>query len=291
MASLTWVLGIRALPAAVHEDEPSIVVWLTDDQVLSFRHLDDEAPSDDELKETFEEAVLNGTRPKKIRVEDGPLAKRVRGLFKGIEVEIGRTQAIDRFVATVVETALADRREGLALMDAAPEALRPELTGLCVDLEETSPWDLVPVEPLVVKIPSLDLLDGRLGTMGDDGDTFGLMIFFRPEDEAAFANAEELAPEDAPRCLAAKLSELPNEDGSFFDAFVPKAFDHGDSVPCDPRELRIVIAATKALCRFTAEHEDALVDDEKLAAGIEATLDVEVGNETIAVTLRAQSDG
>lgn len=296
MASLTWVLGTRTLPAAVHEDEPAIVVWLTEDRVLSFRHLDEDEPSDEDLKETFEEAQhspvigVPGARPKKIRVENGPMAKRVRGLFKGIEVEIGRTQAIDAFLATVVETALADRREGLALLDAAPEALQPELMALAAELEEASPWDVVPVEALTVKIPALDLMDGRLGTMGDDGDTFGLMLFFSAADEAAFADAEEL-PTSAPRCLAAKLTELPNDDGTFFDAFIPKAFDGGDSVPCTERELRLVIAATRALCRFTTDHEDALLDEAKLAEGVEATLEVEVGDQKLSVTLRAKSEG
>lgn len=301
MASQTWILGIRALPAAVHEDEPAVVVWLTEEHVLAFRHLDEDAPTDADLKETFEQALHApvtgepGVRPRKIRVESGALAKRVRALFRGVEVEIGRTSVVDRFVETVVETALADRREGLALLEAAPAPLREELIGLAAELEDASPWDVLPVEPLAVHIPSLELADGRLGAMGDDGDTFGLMLFSSPEDEAVFAHAETLDPEASPRCLAARLSELPNEDGSYFDAFVPKAFDRGLSMPCTERELRIVIAASRALCRFVEAHADALLDEEPpdgSRAPIAARLTIEVAGEPIEVQLSttAESD-
>jgi len=292
MASQTWILGIRTLPAAVHEDEPAVVVWLTEDQVLAFRHLDEDAPTDADLKETFEQAQhapLIGdpiARPRKIRVESGGLAKRVRALFRGIDVEIGRTSAVDRFLETVIETALADRREGLALLEAAPEFLRTELIGLAAELEEASPWDVLPIEPLAVRIPSLELADGRLGAMGDDGDTFGLMLFFSPEDEALFAHAETLDPEASPRCLAAKLGELPNDDGTYFDAFVPKAFDRGLSVPCSERELRIFIAAARALCLFVAANADALIDgvmEEGASATVSGSFTVEVAGEPIEV--------
>lgn len=295
MASLTWVLGIRTLPAAVHEGEPTIVVWLDGDQVLSFQLVEGGPPTDDDLRATFDEAQQAAAgegpraRPRKIRVESGPLAKRVRALFKGIEVELGRTDAIDAFFATLAQTALDDRREGLALLDAAPEALRAELRDLAVALEESAAWDLLPLDPLVVRIPALDLPAGLIGPMGDDLDTPGLLMFFRPEDQEAFVSAVERSPETAPRCLAAKVLELPNEDGTFFDALVPKAFARGGSEVCTERELSLLIATGRALCRFVTEHEDALVDEQPTAGVVTSTYDVPVAGRTVEVTLEAHA--
>lgn len=209
MNASTWIFGMRALP-----DDDGIpmhlVVFLGHEGVIA-HELYDEPPSDAQLRALYDEAIdgkdgeAPHAAPKIVRVEDGPTAKRARGLFKrGARVELDRDAkaAIDEMVDAVVANAV-----GTDVFAALPDAWKDELVMLGGALDEAAPWEKLPAALLRASIPSLGVEDAHVYLT--DRHSVGFLVFASRGDHARFRDAalsKDASSAKVPRIAAVELA-------------------------------------------------------------------------------------
>lgn len=182
MTSATWTFGLRELPDA-DDGRPVIFAFFFTEEGLAAEASFDAPPTDAELGALYAEAIeATGLVPKRVLVEDGPTAKRVRPLFvKGARVEIAKDagRAIDEVFERVLGQAIASE-----LFAELPDAWKAELTSLGAALAEHEPWARVPTHLLRASVPSLGLSDGHLLLV--EGATLGFLVFESAADLERF---------------------------------------------------------------------------------------------------------
>jgi hypothetical protein len=279
--------------------QPMAAVWIEGEAVVGVCISEATDVTDEELAKSFAKAVSEPmhrgppTRPKKVRVESASLARRLRTLLSGVAIEIRPTPEVDAFVAAMKEAFEGPAADDMLLFLDTPEPWRPELSRMAHELLEAQPWEIVPPTPaLEVRIPELELEDGRIAVMGHNGETFGLMVFFSPEDLATFEKAAD-APgrsprRGLPRCLSVNLAELaPSPDGEPESVALVMVFEGRERRTPSEREMKIAIASTCALCRFVTDEAERLETRAAWLFGVKAKLDVTTLGERLAVELRA----
>jgi len=303
MGTSTWAFGIRPLPFPIEGEPASVLLWTADDLIV---HVDLEETAlitDARIAAAFEQAVsapASGValgRPKRVIVESGALAKRVRPLFRGARIEIGSTSDVDHAFAAYLEDIAGARTEEEEAQDRrafeeTPEPWKPELLRIGRALAEAAPWELVPPDaPLECVIPSLGLDAGRLIVIGHVGESYGFLVFRSSAEYAAFdalaRGGGPAANAVVPRFVGVDLVEL-ELDGEPRDVATLTVVDGQSRTSPTENDRQLAIAVADALVAFVDQHEDALDDDAAWARGIVGQYRVEVLGTEVAVELTAR---
>ncbi len=300
MGTSTWVFGIRSLPFLIEGEPASLLVWTADDLVV---HIDVEASAritDVRISAAFERAVsapASGVklgRPKRVIVESGAVAKRVRPLFRGARVEIGSTSDVDDAVAAYLDDTVGQSAQDEASFLATPDAWKPELVRIGRALADTAPWEVFPPDlALECVAPAIGLESGRLVVIGHVGESYGFLVFRSDAEHAAFdahARGGELAANmTLPRFVGVDLAEL-EQEGKPEDVAILTVIEGQARVTPTEADLRLAVAVADALVAFVKEHEETFDDDDAWNRGIVGQYGVAVLGTVISVELTARDD-
>lgn len=253
MNASTWIFGVRPF-VDPSDDEPLYLVALLVGEEDASSALLDHPPSDEEIAGLYESAVTGDdahpprTPPKIVLVEDGPMAKRVRSLFRrGARVEIDRTarDALDAFAQEVVDEAM-----DAEVFESLPDEWKETLVGLGARLEDAAPWEHVPPGALLrVSLPSLGVEDGRVSVMGHR--TRGFILFASADDYAQFhassrALAETRALAPFPRIVGVEVVDVARDGERVVVANVDARTSEG-SEDATPEEVRRCVVVGELL--------------------------------------------
>lgn len=247
MNTSTWIFGLRTLPTDEGET-PSHLATLFTSETLAAQAVFEQPPTDAELRALYEEALAGdeelGPRvpPQRVLVESGPIAKRVRPLFKHgarVEIDPAITAVIDAMVEDVLTQAIDSE-----VFATLPDAWKPELIALGAALDEASPWVSLSKGLLRVSAPALGLEDARLQLMGHQ--SFGFIVFSSQADletfrASAIALAEEGTMGSFPRALSLELVEVLHDDQEVLVANVDARSERGSE---DATEDDVRVAAS-----------------------------------------------
>lgn len=218
-----------------------LAVFLTAEEVLAHGVFEDR-PTDLELGGLYEDAidgeVGGGMPPKRILVEDGATAKRVRSLFKrGARIEIERavTAAIDALSSELIDLSVDHE-----LFEALPVEWKPELIALGDALSRSSPWSALPPRILRATIPSLGVADVELALMGRT--SLGFVVYPDSSTRQEFLLAGKTG-RPFPRVAGLELVDILIDDALVRVAAVEARGARGRE---DPTEAEIELCATLA---------------------------------------------
>jgi hypothetical protein len=308
MGSSTWIFVARPLPFSIEGDPSTVMVWMSGEHVVDMSVLPTAALTEQAIAESYARALeADGADdaprgPRRIVVESGPTAKRLRAIARGARIEIGSTRAVEPVLEELFRELLLEQEAELDrdAFFATPEAWKPVLLGLGTRLAEAAPWELLPFAPaLEVHAPSLGIEDGRIVVMGDTGETYGFLFF---EDEAQRRRFEDFAggvvrADDAAdlRCVGVDLRQVRLEpsDGEAHELAIVSVL-HGEARRlANDEERRLAVALAETLLALVADHREALAagdDRDAPLPTLRARYVVEVLGESVEVALAVPGD-
>ena len=290
----SWSCGIGALPGTVKGGPVVGVLWTCQGFVVHIGVFEGRTVDDLQLRRSFDEAVAKPAKhaprgkPKRIRVADPALARRLRKLLPKVRVEVGPTPDVVEVLESMAQELGARPtpiEEFMELDETVREALMPAALGLF----ELRPWQLFPPEPAVrVVIAGCDLKDGRISIMGHGGEVFGFMLFRSGADHAVLES--ERAPETVPTCYSLNYEPVPTsalsgdpEDTGDFPLPVLTVFEGGAQRAPDREEARLLIAAALGLSRFMTRRATQLMSPGGQTRGIKGKYRVQALGEKLEV--------
>jgi len=143
---------------------------------------------------TREPSVGTPRLPRSVRVSDETLAMALRGRLGDVELVVAPTPEIDVVVESLIEH-LRKRDPEEAITHFGPDVDESDLGALfraAARLYRAQPWRSIPGDEFLgVACEVLDIEDGALTVVGQQGDSFGLAMFRTTEDAVAFLDAAE----------------------------------------------------------------------------------------------------
>lgn len=269
MTSATWTFGLRELPDA-DDGRPVTFAFFFTEEGLAAEASFDAPPTDPDLGALYAEAIeATGLVPKRVLVEDGPTAKRVRPLFvKGARVEIAKDagRAIDEAFERVLGQAIASE-----LFAELPDAWKDELTSLGEALAEHEPWARVPTHLVRASVPSLGVTDVHVLLV--EGATTGFLVFESAADLERFrqvAMAKGAADTSTlPRAIGVELVQILRPTS---EVLRPTSEMTPGSTPAEPPSEESLALVANVDVRTSEGLESASEADVRLAATLSRLL-------------------
>ncbi len=296
MGSSTWHFGIRALPLVEGEEKACVgILWTSEGAPVHLHLLESDVATDADIRAAFAKALSEplepAPAPKRVIVESGAMAKRLRPLLKGVAIEIGPTAEVDAVFDALLND-LSETGIDREIYEAIPEAWHGELEDVWRALDRTAPWEVLPASPaLTLASPTLGLPDARVVIMGHAQSSFGILLFTTADDQAAFEQSAlgELPIEEVPSCIGVDLVTLPLESGTV-DTATLTALERGARRAANEGELLRGVAASLAVARFVEEHAEVLDDDAAWARGIHGRYEIPVHDTTVVIELSVRDE-
>jgi len=304
-----WSCGVRSLPATIEGDPPVPtvgVLWTCDGFVVGASVFEGTSVTDAQLRESFDAAVARpihrapAGRPSRVGVDSDPLARRLRAILPGVEIDVRATPDVDHALDSLAEAMSGPRLDPMPAFMAMDEVVRDALMPAALGLFEQTPWEVFPADvPVRVSIPGCDVEDGRLAVMGHNGETYGAMLFLSQEDFELFAACGSGMMDPAglvlPKCLSLNYEPIdPEVVGSdpelgAFPLPLLSVFERDTQRSPSRSEAKLMLAAITGLSRFAEKHADEIVTRSNWETGVSGRYRVEVLGEKLEVRLTAKS--
>lgn len=183
-----WVGGVVHPPTYVMDQDdpyvPEIFSWLDSDEFIIGSALGEPTLTPLQIKESLQTAISrpmvgSPAVPSRIRVDNDALVEILAPQFPMITFSSGPTPEIDGFEEKMREDMLEGVGPPSMLDTALPSGAIASFFKAAAELYKAKPWDFVPHDECLfsVTIEHLDISNGVLCVIGQQGESFGLIFF------------------------------------------------------------------------------------------------------------------
>lgn len=222
-----WVGGMAPMPAVVREDGdefvPTIILWLDGQGAIVGTAVTrpDEvgAKIADSLIEAMQRPMMGPPRrPRRLRVATEAWVAPLQTAFPDIAVRCAPTPEFDHAMSAMRESFVESAPPYSYVENGATPAEVAELFKAAAAVWRAAPWTFAPrdLAHFAVRCPDLDLHDAVLVVIGQDGESYGLVLFEDFDTYDAFLAASE-EPELGPLARSLRYSSLNFDPGAELD--------------------------------------------------------------------------